>query len=301
MNQNYTSSELAVSYFSHYNNAFSRIVCLLLVIFSFSFTVNAQRKGGQKDLEPRSCVEYIGNGLYRVNFGYYNPNNQEITLNEDNSVVTRGNGNIKSKGIIDFKPGSVDRAFTLEFNIKETVEWTVTNPGGKTYTVTANVNSAHCPDGGLGVIFPVYGQESGKSNTIIGLELTALAEGNSGDEPSDIIYQINDSREVLIEIVPQPNMLSQVIDLLTNTYGLNYSSDPMISDFIINPDDIQTSIDVFFPIDKLLELNNYPDIINFVRPLYTPIQNYGVTTSQGDDAQRSNVVREAFKCKKTVK
>lgn len=294
MNQNYTSSEL----FNPFYISYIRQFCLVMMICSFSFSINAQRKGGQKDLEPRSCVEYIGNGLYRVNFGYYNPNKQEITINEENSVVTRGNGKIKSKGLNNFKPGSVDRAFTLEFNNKETVEWKVTNPSGKTYTVTANVNSAHCPDGGLGVIFPVYGQENGKSNTIIGLELTALAEGNSGDEPSDVIYQINDSQEVLIEIVPQPNMLSQVIDLLKNTYGLNYSSDPMTSDFIINPDDIQSSIDVFFPIDKLLELNNYPDIINFVRPLYTPIQNSGVTTSQGDNAQRSNAVREAFKIQK---
>lgn len=293
MSQNYTSSKLFKTPSFNINHL-SLIISLFLVV-TFSISLNAQKRGGVKDLEPRSCTQYIGNGLYRVNFGYDNPNKQEITLNEENSIVIRGNGKIKSKGINTFKPGVVDRAFTVEFNEKETVEWKVTNPSGKEFIVTANVNSAHCSN--TGIIFPVYGQENGKSNTLIGLELTALVEGNSGDEPSNIIYQINDDQEVLIEIVPEINMLYEVIDLLLTKFGLNYSPDPLLSDFIVNPDALESSIDVFFPIDRLLELNDYPLLINFVRPLYSPIQNSGITVSQGDNAQKSDAVREAFKIK----
>ena len=79
-------------------------------------------------------------------------------------------------------------------------------PGGTTKKSKADSNTAMCPVSSSSVIIPVYGQEGGKSITPIGLELTALAEGNAGDQPSKIVYQITgegDAREVLLEVVPE--------------------------------------------------------------------------------------------------
>lgn len=259
----------------------------------------AQKSGGAngtKDIVVRACTQEIGNGLIRVTFGYDNPNKKEVTLtNEDDSFVIQGKNGSKSKSIRTFKPGSVNKAFTLEFNAKESVEWTVINPSGKVFKVTANANSSHCPPADSGFIFPVFGQGNGKSTTIIGSELTSLANGNAGDRPSDIIFQINPGQKVLVEIVPTAGKMQDAISLLTNTYGLQYSADPLNSDFVLNPASIVSTIDVFFPINKLIELNTFPQTINFVRPLYKPIQNSGIVTSQGDMAQTSNLIRESFR------
>lgn len=270
-----------------------------MLLLGFFTIGNAQKSGGTngtKDIIVRACTQDIGNGLIRVTFGYDNPNKKEVTLpNEEDSFVIQGKSRSKSKSIRTFKPGSVNRAFTLEFNAKESVEWTVINPSGKVFTVTANANSSHCPPADSGFIFPVFGQGNGKSNTIIGLELSSLANGNAGDQPSDIIFQINPSQKVLVEIVPLAGKLQDAISLLNTTFGLQYNNNPSLSDFIVDPSEITSAIDVFFPIDRLIELNAFTQIINFVRPLYKPIQNIGIVTSQGDSVQTSNVVRNAFR------
>ena len=263
--------------------------CFILLV---SLTAFGQKGGNGKDIVVRACTQPIGNGLFRVNFGYDNPNKQNISLSQDNSFIVRGSNKGKSGALKDFKSGSVDKAFSLEFNSRETVEWTVINPSGRTYTVTASANSSICPNSDI--LFPVYGQENGKSGTIIGLDLTALAEGNAGDVPSEIIYQINEQR-VLIEVVPKNGRLPELTNLLQNTFGLSYSSDPLVSDFVIDPSSITSAVDVFFPINRLLELNTYTDIINFARPLYKTITASGVTATQGDGAQKTDLVRESFR------
>lgn len=271
---------------------------LATVLFSLTLFTAAAQKGASngKDIVVRACTQDIGNGLIRVTFGYDNPNKKEVTLsNEDDSFVIQGKGRSKSKGIRTFKPGSVNKAFTLEFNTKESVEWTVINPSGKIFTVTASANSSHCPTADSGFIFPVFGQGNGKSNTIIGSELSSLANGKAGDQPSGIIFQINPSQKVLVEIVPKAGKMQEAISLLSTTFGLQYSANPLLSDFIVDPSEITSAIDVFFPIDRLLELNAFPQVINFVRPLYQPIQNVGIVTSQGDSVQTSHAVRKAFR------
>ncbi|MEA1786040.1 S8 family serine peptidase [Arenibacter sp. GZD96] len=272
-------------------------MCIPLLVCCIAFSANAQKGGNaSKDIVVRACTQDIGNGLIRVTFGYDNPNKKEITLaSQDDSFVIVGNGKSKSKGPRSFQPGSVNRAFTLEFNAKESVEWTVLNPSGKVFTITANANSVHCPETESGFIVPVFGQGNGKATTLIGSELTSLANGNAGDTPSDIIFQINASQKVLIEIVPQSGKMQAAINLLTTAFGLQYSNSPLLSDFILNPANIVSTIDVFFPINRLSELNTHPQIINFARPLYKPIQNSGIVTSQGDKAQASDIVRQTFR------
>ena len=272
-----------------------KLIPLIMFFLCFAPVFSQKGSAGTKDIIVRACTEAIGNGLYQVSFGYDNPNKKEITLAVDGSVIVYGKGRYKENGPRNFKPGAVNNAFVMQVNEKESVEWTVVNPSGKVYTVTASANSSRCPDGQQGVIFPVFGQGNGKNNTLIGSELTSLAEGNAGTNPSEIIYQINSSGKVLVEMVPRPNRFQDVVTLLTTTFGLQYNPDPLLSDFILDPSVVTPAIDVFFPINRLLELNMYPDLITFTRSLYKTITNSGIVRSQGDDAQYTNLVRQAYR------
>lgn len=99
--------------------------------------------------------------------------------------------------------------------------------------------------------------------------------------------------------MPQSQKMQEVLTLLTGTFFLSYNSNPLESDFVINPQETiehnLSSLDVYFPIDKLLELNARGDIINFVRTLYPTVTNMGIVTSQGDVTQQSDMVKDAFK------
>lgn len=275
---------------------FKRLFTLLLIFGVYIFTYSQNKGGGKgtKDIIIRACTQYIGNGLYRVNFGYDNPSRKNVAINENDSYVISNNGKNKTKGLNSFKSGSVEKAFTREFNANESVEWTIINPSGKVHTVIANVNSSHCPDIETGFIFPVFGQGDGKRNDKYGSEGFALAKGTAGDTPSEIIYQLDESKEkVLIEIVPKDGKMQQTIDLLQNIYFIP------ISDYLIDPSQIisknLTTIDVFFPISQLDNLNLEETLLNFIRVLYPSIPNIGIVTTQGDSVQRSNLVRNSFR------
>ena len=258
-----------------------------------------------KKITLTSCIVDMGNGMYRVNFGYDNPNNKVVRVKKKSSyVIIKRKGkkyrkNEKIPGVRRFEPGVVEVAFFIDFYDKESVEWRLKFPKGKKQRAKADKNTAMCP--APPIIIPVYGQEGGKSNTKLGLELTALAEGNAGDVPSKIVYQITgegDAREVLLEVVPSMGMEAQVRTILETTFGRVYlANDPLNTDFIVDPqmviDGDLATFDVFFPINRLLELNNVTDI-NFVRPLYTPIRQVGVALTQGDAAMFTDAVRESF-------
>ena len=282
-----------------YTTLFFKIFLTVPLIFGLTITVYSQKKGGKgngkgtKDIIVRSCTQYIGNGLYRVNFGYDNPNKKEISINENDSYVVSNKGKNKDKGLNKFKSGSVNKAFTREFGKNEYVEWTVISPSGKVHTVVANANSSHCPPEEEGIIFPVFGQGNGKTDKIIGSKLYSLVEGNAGDNPSEIIYQIDENKEnILIVIVPHEGQMQQTIDIIQNTYSVPTSA------FLIEPNLIisnnLTTIDVSFPISLLGNLNLETAQINFVRPLYRAKLNKGIVTTQGDSVQGSDIVRNSF-------
>lgn len=291
-------------------SGYLRQIIMVLMICSISSIGYAQKKKGRngkknqnKDITISSCIQDMGNGMYRVNFSYNNPNNKEIIVARGLSkLVIKKNGQGGKKktttfALNRFQPGEVENAFFVDFYDMEFVQWTLKNPGGKIKKSKADSNSAMCPE--PPVIIPVYGQQGGKSDTPLGLELTALAEDNAGDEPSDIVYQINNEEEVLLEIVPKMGRETQVRTLLENIFGRQYfSNDPLSSDFVVDPqrviDGDLATFDVFFPISRLLELNDYPDDINFIRPLYTPVSQVGITTSQGDGAMFTDQVRESY-------
>lgn len=283
---------------------------LFFLIFSFigSERIVAQKNSGpkgngnNKDIEIIACTEYIGNGLYRVTFGYDNPNSQEIVVSEEYTIVTKKDakydqGKHYGSGVKNFKQGYIKQAFTREFYKSEFVEWKLTLPNGKVKIAIVDSSSPECPSNEKGFIFPVYGQGVGKTDAKIDLALNSLAEGNAGDNPSKIIYQINNEK-VLVEIVPQDGFMPNLINLLQNTYNLQFNSNPSISDFLIDPSTILSeglsTVDIFFPINRLLELNTVSSV-NFVRPLYPSLKNGGIVTSQGDQVQKTDVVKESFR------
>jgi len=272
------------------------ILSFILIISILPQALSAQKNAGSKgvkDMFVRVCTEEIGNGLYQATFSYENPNRKEITVNEDGSVVTSSKGNRKSKGVQNFKPGNIKKAFTKQFSEGESVEWKVINPNGKEHIVIASASSSHCPEEEGGFIFPVYGGD-GKYDDLIGSKLGSLADGTAGDNPSDLIYQIDNQQRVLIEIVPNQNKTGDVINLLQSSfYGLT-TSNFLIAPAVILANNLST-VDVSFPINKLNDLNGEFELINFVRPLYQSLQNNGITSTQGDGAQKTDAVRDAYR------
>ena len=267
-----------------------RSLLVVLTILHFSFSGYAQKN---KDIIVRACTQEIGNGLYRVNFGYDNPTKKEVIIDENGSIIKSNNGKRVAKGLNKFKSGSVEKAFTMEFEAKGSVEWTVTSPSGRKHTVIANANSSHCPDIETGFIFPVIGQGDGKRTDIYGSEGYALAKGLAGDNPSEVIYQLDDNKEkVLIEVVPNPGFMQQALSLLQNTY-LVPTSDFLIDPALIISENL-TTIDVLFPIAQLDNLNLETSPINFIRILPPSFTDVGIVTTQGDSVQRSNLVRDSF-------
>lgn len=299
MKHNYLLTQLSKVLSQKIHLLFLKKIITILFIFGITFFSYSQKKGGgkgNKDIIVRSCVQYIGNGLYQVNFGYENPNKKEVNVNEENSFVKFNNGNNKSKGLNKFKSGSVDRAFTREFGKNQSVAWTVINPSGKEHTVIANANSSHCPSDQTGFIVPLTGQGNGKvdESFIIGHKLFSLSSETAGDIPSGLIFQLDDSKEkVQVVIVPNENKMQQTIDLLLNKYFIP------VTDFLIDPVQIisqnLTAIDVFFPITELENVNIEIDLVKFVRPIYIGNLDSGIVTTQGDSIHRSNNVREAYR------
>ena len=287
--------------------------CLFFVLFCMIVPVAAQKgkdkKGGPKvnykEITLFTCAEEIENGLYRAYFGYTNPNNEAITVSEEDSYVFLSSkiDDDEYRGIQKFtvnntfEPGTVERAFSVVFNGKGHAKWTLVQNGNTETKIRAASDSPVCQE--LGSIFPVFGGV-GKVFTPIGSELTALGTGTAGDLPSELIFQLNTSEEVLIEIVPSSDNMQAVLDLLQLPAPSGFGRS--LSHFIVAPTIIAekyATIDVYFPIDRLLELNAYGDgtiatIINFARPLYLPNLSAGTVTTQGDAAMLTNDVRESF-------
>ena len=274
-------------------------ICIALLFFMP--LSNYAQKNKTKDFILTACVQDLGNGMYQVTFSYDNPNTTDITVTTDKSYFKK-NGKMVGNGVNRFKRGYIINAFRTQFYKTESVEWTVINPNGKIQVIVAKAGSALCPTDQVSTIIPVYGQGDGKDETKLGSELTALAQGNAGENPSDVIYFFNpnDVTEVLLEITPQAGQLSNVLNLLSTTFGRQYNTNLSVSDYLIAPAEIVSNnlavIDVYFPRNRLAELNSITNI-NFVRPLIPSFTNSGIVTSKGDKAQKSEAAREAFRVK----
>lgn len=275
------------------NNVFESpfLIFNLLLFFLISPQLFAQKN---KDIEPvLYCVKDLSNGLYQATFSYKNPTNKEVVIDESGSIIKSNNGKKLSKGLNKFKPGTVDKVFTKEFSANDYVEWTIIS-NGNTHTVYANANSAKKCLANDGFIFPVIGN-NGKSYDLIGQELSSLCDNVAGNTPSKLIFQIA-SGKVLIEIVPKfIQMQNQMQNVLTLLQGAPFNIPPSDFLFPISEYGNLAAIDVYFNTQDLCKLNSYGNIINFARPVYPAYNNAGGVSSQGDNAQKSDLVRESFR------
>ena len=134
------------------------------------------------------------------------------------------------------------------------------------------------------VIFPYYPPPAdGKVNTIIGSELTSLNENPTVFSQDTIIYRIIGDK-VFIDAIFIDGQRAAALSKLVELGFINE---------IPNGPDLLT-ISGLFPIANLQELNNFPDLFNYVRPLFYPILNSGLIQSQGDSAMMTGAVRRGF-------
>ena len=288
MKKNYFFTQLQLVYHKIKSGSHYKMIITFLVLFCFSFSGYAQKN---KSVLPLVCVKKMESGMYQATFSYENPTKREVIIDENGSIIKSNNGRKVAKGLNKFKPGSNEKVFTKEFGAHDMVTWTITS-NGNTHEVIANVNSAYCVADDR-FIEPVIG--NGKSYDLIGQELTAFCDNVIGDTPSDLIFQLDPTGDkVLVEIVPIADV-NIVITLLTGTpFSIPNK------DFLLFKNDLSTdlaglsAIDVYIPTDLVCLLNNYPQWINFARPVY-PSKNNNAVISQGDGAQTSNSVRESFR------
>jgi hypothetical protein len=257
----------------------------LIMLFLLTFPFKGHGQGQKKELELIvECVEYVGNGMYKANFGYDNPTKKTISVNSSNSYVLYNKGQSKKNVISDFAPGRQYNVFSQEFTKDDKCEWILTLPDGTQKTKSSSINSVHCINSGD--ILPYYDPTGSDEN--IGSELNSLYYNyqRTGSAETDDVFIIN-TDQVLIDIIVNEGKLSQALGLLAGTYGV----DPLqtsINDLIIT---------TYFPIAFLLELNDYDEIINYVRNVYPAISNGFPSTgilSQGDEAQRSDIARNKY-------
>ena len=97
-----------------YNKTVSFFILAFFLLYSgLSF---GQKGKNSQDIETiLECVEYVGNGVYRANFGYNNPNKMTISVPIENSVVIYNKGQAKKNAINSFERGRKYNVFILEF------------------------------------------------------------------------------------------------------------------------------------------------------------------------------------------
>ena len=156
---------------------FYRISPILSLVLLTSFLcpgpIMAQKAELEVDLFV-SCVQDLGNDTLVAWFGYENPNQVTVTVQEKKSFIAYNySRDIKYINHI-FEPGVHTNVYSQKFRSDDWVRWTV-KFSGYTKIVRADLNSQIC-DGELDII-PYYAPpEGGKvdHNSLIGAELTSL-------------------------------------------------------------------------------------------------------------------------------
>jgi hypothetical protein len=318
----YSNIFLLVNKVRHGKAGFLKYAGLFLLVSFLTSPITAQKGNNNRDVTLTACMEDIGNGLYRAYFGYTNPTNKSITLdNPDNSYIflsdrideSEYEGIQKFSGISVFEPGTHEKVIPVVFAKGGHAKWTVVFDQSNEVKIRVDSNSQLCEADSF--IVPVIGPGNGKTIGFITPELISLGAGTAGNNPSDVIYQIDSEEKVLIQIIPFNGQTQAVIDVLEDVFNLAYDGlNLQNSDFIIDPAVIISegleAIDVFFPINRLLPkppsepqfpaLADYFDIIKTAQALYSPfpqgkIEKTGEAITQGDSTQTTSIVRESFR------
>jgi len=175
------------------------------------------------------------------------------------------------------------------FIISDPQSYTATNGVVVTYTVT---KSANCSSSAVMTItvndrqsFGICAPASGKTNSLIGSELTSLHQiYQAGGRPTSSAVFFISGESVLIDIIYLNGKLAELMTLLP---GLGLTNE-------IISDDGSLLVTGFFPITSLTQLNSLGSLINYVRPAFPPLGNAGITQTQGDKALRSDLVRLGY-------
>ncbi len=123
------------------------------------------------------------------------------------------------------------------------------------------------------------------ANNVIGAELLSLSQNTNPitSIPDNEIFILDNTGKVKIEVISKTsndNTLKAQLVALGMTDTINNGPHTYV-------------ITGLFPINKLTQLNSNTRI-DYVRPLYPPINNMGQVTTQGDITMRSNFVRDRF-------
>ena len=90
----------------------------------------------------------------------------------------------------------------------------------------------------------------------------------------------------MIEVIAKIGQVAQLTTLLqSSVYGMTN---------LINNGPNSLVVSGKFPIANLPKLDLLPDLITYCRPLFPPISNIGVTTTNGDIAIHSDFVRNGY-------
>ena len=162
---------------------------------------------------------------------------------------------------------------TITANAAGTYKLTVSNNCGNTATDQVVVSYVSC-------IEPIN-TNPGKVDNLIGHELTYLS--TNLEAAKKYLFIFND-QFVLIEAVAVVGKRDAALTLL-KSLGLTEEIPNGLADQVISGK---------FPINKLDELNNHPDVLNHCRPVFQPVSSVGTTTSEGDKAIAADFTRGGF-------
>ena len=131
--------------------------------------------------------------------------------------------------------------------------------------------------------------DGGKTNSIIGSELTSLYTNfGTALDTSKTIFII-DNTTVKIEVIAKKGQFQAVLDSLINNYGFTNRIDNGPNSMIITGS---------FPIANLKKLDTNPisQLIDYCRRLFPPISNSNQLglLYQGDSAMHSNFAKQGY-------
>jgi hypothetical protein len=177
--------------------------------------------------------------------------------------------------VIDGTETVVGTTPVINVTKKGTYKLTVSSGCGNTATDIVEVGYESCVE-------PIN-PNTGKTENLIGHELTNLSK-NLEEAKKHLIILGENADRVLIEAVANIGKEGLARQFLLDN-GLQNEIPNGIAYQIISGS---------FPINKLMDVNERSDLFNHCRPVFLPLGNAGIVTSEGDRAIAANLARAGF-------